>query len=54
MRILKRGLKKAAELVELGAEKSVFVVASQLRYWLREPDVSFQQIYSESRIFGGE
>ena len=38
MRIFKRGLKKAAKLLEEGEEKGVFAWAPKLRHWLKEPD----------------
>jgi hypothetical protein len=41
MRIFKRGFEKAAEMLEKGEEKGVFVWAPSLRYWLKDPDYVF-------------
>ena len=41
MRIFKRGFEKAAELLEKGEEKGVFVWAPRLRYWLKDPEYIF-------------
>jgi hypothetical protein len=41
MRIFKRGLKKAAKLIEAGEETGVFVWAPRLRHWLKDPDYIF-------------
>ena len=41
LRIFKRGLKKAVNLLETGEETGVFVWAPQLRYWLKDPDYIF-------------
>ena len=41
MRIFKRGLKKAVELLEKGEEKGVFAWAPRLKDWLRDPDYIF-------------
>ena len=41
MRIFKRGFEKAAELLEKGEEKGVFVWAPRLRYWLKDPNYIF-------------
>ena len=41
MRIFKRGLDKAIELLETSAEKGVFVWAPSLRYWLKDPNYIF-------------
>ena len=41
MRIFKRGLQKASELLENGDAKGVFVWAHSLRYWLKDPDYIF-------------
>ena len=40
MRIFKRGLKKAVELLEK-SEEGVFTWAPQLKYWLKDPDYIF-------------
>ena len=41
MRIFKRGLKKAAEMLEKGKEKGVFTWAPQLKHWLKDTDYIF-------------
>ena len=41
MRIFKKGLKKAAKLIEAGEETMVFVWAPRLRHWLKDPDYIF-------------
>ena len=41
MRIFKKGLKKAAKMLEEGEEKGVFVWAPMLRHWLKDPDYIF-------------
>jgi len=40
-RIFRRGFKKAAEMLDKGEENGVFVWASSLRYWLKDPDYIF-------------
>ena len=39
--LIKKGLKKAVEMLEKGEEKGVFVWAPSLRYWLKDPDYIF-------------
>ena len=39
--LIKRGFKKAVEMVEKGEEKGVFVWAPSLRYWLKDHDYIF-------------
>ena len=41
MRIFKKGLKKAAKLLDKGEETGVFVWAPRLRQWLKDPDYIF-------------
>ena len=41
MRIFKRGFEKAAEMLEKGDEKGVFVWAPSLKKWLKDPDYVF-------------
>jgi len=41
MRIFKRGLNKAAKLLDKGEEIGVFVWAPRLRHWLKDPDYIF-------------
>jgi len=41
MRIFKRGLKKAAKLIEAGEETGVFVWAPSLKKWLKDPNYIF-------------
>ena len=41
MRIFKRGFEKAIEMLKKGEEKGVFVWATSLRYWLKDPDYIF-------------
>jgi hypothetical protein len=41
MRIFKRGLKKAAEILERGEVNGIFAWASPLRYWLNDLDYIF-------------
>ena len=41
MRIFKRGLKKAAEMLEKGEENGMFVWAPRLKDWLKDPDYIF-------------
>ena len=41
MRIFKRGFERAAEMLEKGEEKGVFVWAPRLKDWLRDPDYIF-------------
>jgi len=41
MSIFKKGLKKAAKLIEAGEETGVFVWAPRLRHWLKDPDYIF-------------
>jgi hypothetical protein len=41
MRIFKRGLEKAVEMLERGEEKGVFVWAPRLKDWLKEPNYIF-------------
>ena len=41
VRIFKKGLKKAFEMLEKGEEKGVFVWAPQLKHWLNDPDYIF-------------
>jgi hypothetical protein len=41
MRIFKKGLKKAVNLLETGEETGVFVWAPRLRHWLKDPDYIF-------------
>ena len=41
MRIFKKGLNKAAKLLEEGEETGVFVWAPRLRHWLKDPDYIF-------------
>jgi hypothetical protein len=41
MRIFKRGLKKAAKMIEGGKETGVFLWAPRLRHWLKDPDYIF-------------
>jgi hypothetical protein len=41
MRIFKKGLKKAAKLLDKGEEIGVFVWAPRLRHWLKDPDYIF-------------
>jgi len=41
MKIFKKGLKKAAKLLEEGDEIGVFIWAPKLKYWLKDPDYIF-------------
>ena len=41
MRIFKRGLKKAVEMLDRGEETGVFVWAPRLKDWLKDPDYIF-------------
>ena len=41
MRIFKKGLKKAAKLLEAGEESGVFTWAPRLRHWLKDPNYIF-------------
>ena len=41
MRIFKRGVRKAVEMLEKGEENGVFVWAPSFRYWLMDPDYVF-------------
>lgn len=41
MRIFRRGFKKAVEMLEKGEENGVFVWASSLKKWLKDPDYVF-------------
>ena len=41
MRIFKRGFERAAEMLEKGEEKRVFVWAPRLKDWLRDPAYIF-------------
>lgn len=41
MRVFRRGVKKAAKLLEEGEGAEVFVWAPQLKQWLRDPDYIF-------------
>ena len=41
MRIFKRGLKKAVEMLDEGEENGIFTWAPQLKHWLRDPDYIF-------------
>jgi len=42
MRIFKRGLKKAVEMLDKYGENGVFIWASQLKHWLKDPDYIFR------------
>jgi hypothetical protein len=41
MRILKRGFRKAIEILNKSEEGGVFTWAPQLKYWLKDPDYIF-------------
>ena len=41
MRIFKRGVRKAVEMLEKGEEKGVFIWAPRLKDWLKDPDYIF-------------
>jgi len=41
MKIFKRGLKKAVEMLEKYEENGIFVWAPQLKHWLKDPDYIF-------------
>lgn len=41
MRIFKRGFERAAEMMEKGEGKGVFVWAPSLKNWLKDPDYVF-------------
>ena len=41
MRIFKRGFEKAAEMLEKGKEKGVFIWAPRLKDWLKDQDYIF-------------
>ena len=41
IRIFKKGLKKAVEMLDKGDETGVFIWAPRLRHWLKDPDYIF-------------
>ena len=41
MRVFKRGFERAAEMLDRGEEKGVFVWAPRLKDWLRDPAYAF-------------
>jgi hypothetical protein len=41
LRIFKRGLKKAVEMLERGEVKGIFVWVPELKKWLNDPDYIF-------------
>ena len=41
MRIFRKGFKRAAEMLEKGEEKGIFIWAPRLKDWLKDPDYIF-------------